>query len=89
MSARRVTPGVVDRNIDAAELLDGVGNDAIDVMEVPDIGLHRDAAALEGADGGGGVLGGFSVNIDRNDMRSGLGQRDGAGAADAAAGAGH
>ncbi|MEI7714105.1 MAG: hypothetical protein WCI94_21905 [Rhodospirillales bacterium] len=81
--------GIVNRDVDTAELLHGFGNDPIDIVQIPHIGLHRHALALKSADGGGGFLGGFTIDIDRYDMCPSLGQGDCTGSADAAAGACH
>ena len=68
------TAGVVDEDVDLAELLDGLVDDALAVLGNRDVGLHGDAAAAERLDALAGVLEAFDAARADRDVGAGLGQ---------------
>ena len=81
--------GVVDKDVDRAELLLDLSDETLDVARRGDVGLDADAAALELHDlRFHGARLGRTVQVVNGDIDSGAGQRNRDRASDAAAGAG-
>ena len=81
--------GIVDEDVDGAEVVFDGGDETINVGREGDVGLQRNGPAAEALDFGADVSGGgvlFAV-VD-GEVGAGSSERDGDGTADAAAGAG-
>ena len=88
--AARGDTGIVDQNADRTEILQHIGDHGLVFLEILDRGRIGPRLAAELFDGGDGFLRGFLVAaVVDGDIGAGFGQRDGDGAADAAAAAGH
>ena len=75
-------PGVVDEDVDAAELARGPLDEPEDGVAVGDVGRDRDRPAAEGADLLGHLLGTFGVDVVDGDVGAVGGQPERDGPAD-------
>ncbi len=89
MSARRVTPALFTRMSICPNTSKASSHHAVDVPQIADIRLHRQAATLRRRYGFRGRFSLLTGNIRDDDMRASLGQRECGSPADALAGAGH
>ncbi len=79
MPARRVHAGVVDQDVDPPEFLDCPAHDAIDFQQVADVGRQCERAALRLRDRIYRRFRGLAGDVDRHNIRSGRGEREGGG----------
>ena len=80
--------GVVDQDVEPAESLEGLGEEAIDVFLLRDVGMDAEDVMAGGLHFGGGLFDGVGLQADDGEFGAGGGEAIGDDAAQAAGAAG-